>query len=187
MNKKSKKYEKRFVAKDGTKVLFREPRATDAKLAMEYINSFVKEKRNGMNITKKKTLKQETEWLKRVLSQIKKNDVVCLFVLKDSKIVGNCAITRKERKQNHRAYLGISLHKSIREKGIGTSLIKEVINLAKKRMKGIKIIETSVLDYNKRAQHVYKKNGFKKVATIPKSVKEDGKYFSEHWMYLELK
>ena len=39
-------YKKKFKAKDGTEVLFREPKLSDAKNAMNYINKIAVEKRS---------------------------------------------------------------------------------------------------------------------------------------------
>lgn len=180
-------YKKKFTAKDGTEVLFREPKITDAKLAMEFINPFVDEKNSGLSINKKVILKQERVWIQNLLKEIRKKEHVTLFVFYNNKIVGNCHIERKRWKHHHKAYLGIALSKDIRNKGIGFVVAKETINLAKKRMKGLEILETSVFGYNKRAQHFYKKLGFKRVATMPKSAKEGKRYTDEHFMQIYFK
>ena len=177
-------FEKKFMAKDGTEVLFREPKQGDAKRAMHYINAFVEEKRSGLNIKKKVTLKEETAWLKGVLNNTKKKTRVGLFVINKGKIQGQCSIERKRGKQDHRAYMGIGLNKEIRGKGIGPILLDETIGLAKKRMHDLEIIETSALEYNKRAQYIYKKVGFKKVSKMPKSAKEGREYIDEYFMHL---
>lgn len=180
-------YKKKFKAKDGTEVLFREPKLSDAKDAMNYINKIACEKRSGVNINKKLKLKDEKNWLKGVISGIKKKQKVMLIVEYEGKYCGNCGIERKIWKQSHVATLGVGMSKEIREKGIGTPLIKETMNLAKKRMIGLEVLHLTVMEYNKRAQRVYEKLGFKKICKIPKEVKENGKYIDEYLMHLYVK
>ena len=130
---------------------------------------------------------EEKSWLNGVISGIKKKQKVMLVVEYNGKYAGNCGIDRKNWKQSHVATLGVGMAKEIREKGIGTLLINETITLAKKRMKGLEVLHLTVMEYNKRAERVYKKLGFKKICRVPKEVKENGKYIDEYIMHLYLK
>ena len=179
-------YKKKFIASDGTEVLFREPKKKDAKDCMLFINKFVNIPFSGILIDKKKTLKEEQKWIENILKGIKKKKGVYIFVEYKGKVKGICNITQKDHKQKHRASTGLSLSKELRGKGIGEALLKESLLLAKKNLKEVDFIELGVLDYNKRAFNLYKKVGFKKVGKIPKSVKEKGKYADEYLMYLYL-
>ena len=180
-------YKKKFVAKDGTEFILREPRVTDAKLCLNMINEMAKERNLGISINKKLTLKEEKEWLNGLKKSIKKKSKVALFVEIDEKVRGNSSVERKTFKCSHRAYVGITLSKEARSKGIGTVLMNEVINLAKKRMKGLEIIELDVYEDNKRAQGLYKKLGFKRMARLPKFAKDRGKYKDTYYMQKYLK
>ena len=101
-------------------------------------------------------------------------------------MVGNCSIGRDKYKKSHRAGFGIALSKEARGKGIGTALAQRTIELARKRMRGLEMIGLTVINYNARAQELYKKLGFVEVARIPRSVKEGKEYFDEYVMYLYL-
>ncbi len=182
-------YKKEVIIKnkDGTKVLIREPSMRDAKKLMIFINSFTDETKNGITVTKKTTLAKEKKWLKNKLKEIKKNQSIHIIAEHNNKIIGGCDIRRKRFKEDHRAEIGIAIIKEYRHKGIGTIILKELFRLAKKKMKGLKIIELKVIEYNKKAKGLYKKIGFKKVATIPKAIKEGNKYFAEEVMQLYIK
>jgi RimJ/RimL family protein N-acetyltransferase len=180
-------YKKEFTAKDGTKILLREPKRSDIKELLKYINELAVEKRNGLLINRRVTLAYEKKWLKEVLEDKRKNKRIELLVIHNKKVVGDCNIRRKKGAENHRAEIGIALLKEFRGKGIGTIMLKELFKLAKERMKGLEIIELRVASYNRVAKRLYKKFGFKKVAAIPKAIKEEGKYYSEEIMQLHLK
>lgn len=178
---------KKIIAKDGSEVILREPRLNDVKDMLKVINRLAREKRNGV-LARKHTLKEERNWLKNCLKEIKKKAKVMVFAEVDGKVMGSCDVNRNmQPKLNHRAHAGIILDKKIRGKGIGTAMMKALINLAKKRMKGLEIINLEVFDYNKAAQVLYKKVGFKKYATLPRTAKEGKKYVDAYYMQLRLK
>jgi len=62
-----------------------------------------------------------------------------------------------------------------------------LIKLARKRMKGLEIIELEVFSRNKPAYHVYEKMGFRKVAVIPNKAKEKRNYVDSIVMQKYLK
>jgi ribosomal protein S18 acetylase RimI-like enzyme len=64
---------------------------------------------------------------------------------------------------------------------LGKYLGREIIKLTKERLK-IKIVRLGVYSANKPAQKLYKKLGFKMVASIPKQVQYKGKLIDEFIM-----
>lgn len=68
---------------------------------------------------------------------------------------------------SHIAYLGgLAIHPSFAGKGLGLSMMKEIINHAKE--KGFLRIELSVLITNEKAIHLYEKAGFEKEGVLRK-------------------
>ena len=175
-----------FTARDGKKVVFREPRSTDARSLMDFINEFVGEEKSGLLIDKKTNIRAERRWLKQRMREIKGKLTVMLLVEYEGRIVGNCDVKRRMWKESHRAVFGIALNKEIRGRGIGEALIRKTIALAKQRMRGLEAIDLAVIDYNKRAKGLYGKVGFAKVARMPRAIKEEHQYFDEDWMVLRL-
>jgi len=176
-----------FVANDGTRVIFREPRAEDSKALMRFINSVIEEKMSGMMMNKKVTLSKEEAWLRKVLKEIRSREIVMLTAESEGKILGNCHAERHHMKLSHRAMIGIALAKEARGKGIGEALMRATIELTKKRMRGVESIDLFTFGYNKRAQKLYKKLGFVTVGRIPRAVKEGNRYFDELTMVLDLR
>lgn len=175
-----------FTTSDGKRVVFREPKSSDARSLMTFINAFVGEEKSGLLIDKKTPLRAERRWLKARLQEIKEKTQVMLVVEFEGRIVGNCDISRRIWKESHRAFLGIALSREIQGRGVGEALIKKTIALAKQRMHGLEVVDLQVIDYNGRAKGLYKKLGFVKVARMPNAVKEGHEYFDEDWMTLHL-
>jgi RimJ/RimL family protein N-acetyltransferase len=168
-----------FTARDGTRVLLREPRSTDAKQLMDFINGFVKEPMSGLLINRRVSLKDEKTWLKGWLADIRRRKGVLLLVEVDGKIKGNCSILRLTWKSSHVADAGIALSKEVRGKGIGEALMEKAIQLARKRMRGLEMIQLKAFAYNERALGLYKKLGFTEVGRIPCANKEGNDYFDD--------
>ena len=169
----------KFTARDGTSVVFREPRSSDAKLLMEFINAFVAEPMSGLLINKRVHLKEEKAWLKGWLADIKSRKGVMLLVEADGKVEGNCTVSRLVWKSSHMADAGIALSKNIRGRGIGEALMRETIELARKRIRGLEIIQLKAFDYNERALELYRKLGFVDVGRIPRANKEGKDYYDD--------
>jgi len=134
---------------------------------------------------KKISLKEGVDRLKNNLKDIKKKNLVFLMAEHDNKIVGTISIKLEKGKQKHVGGLGITIAKDYRGIGLGNYLMTEIIKLAKKNLKP-KMIKLSVYVTNKPAVRLYEKQGFKKVAVIPKQFKHKGRFIDEVVMVLEL-
>lgn len=152
----------------------------------DFINSLVEEDAQII-IIKKVSLKEEKDYLKNQLKQIRKRRKIVLLAEANKKIVGSTAVSLGIGRQEHVGSLGISVRKEYRGMGLGSYLMKEIIKLAKKELKPKpKIIRLSVLPTNKPAINLYKKLGFKKVALVPKQMEYKGKLENEIIMLLDL-
>jgi RimJ/RimL family protein N-acetyltransferase len=166
-------FKKTIKMRDGQAVLLREPKPGDARQMMEMINEMAAEPDISIVAAKRVTLKEEKAWLKGVLAAIKKKQKVMLLIESKGKIRGNSSIElrRPGTKEAHNGVFGITIGKELRGKGIAQQLIPVLVDLAKKRLKGLEIIELEVFATNKTARYVYEKLGWKKVAVIPNKVK----------------
>jgi len=138
----------------------------------EYINSLIEEEAMIL-LNKKKTLREEREWLKSKLKNMRKKKEVLLLAEDKNKIVGISSVELRKDRESHVGEFGISIRKEYRGIGLGKKLMKEVLKLAKRELKP-KIIRLSVFSENKIAQNLYKKFGFKEVARIPKQIQYKG-------------
>jgi len=146
-----------------------------------YINDLVDDDTAYIAKKEKVTLKEEREWIKSRLKEIKEKQRVTLIVEDGGKIISTSSVfLPKFLIQKHVAGLGIAVLKDYRGRGLGTYLMREVIKLAKKKLKPKpEMIKFGVFANNKIAVSLYKKMGFRAVAKIPKQFKLKGKYFDE--------
>ena len=130
---------------------------------------------------------EEIAWLKEKLNQIKTKRVVALIAEDKNKIISSVDIKLGWGRENHVGHYGIAVRKGYRNIGLGTYLTKEVIKLAKNKLKPRpKIIRLSVYSINKPAIEFYRNLGFREVAKIPKQGEIKGKLVTEVIMLLEL-
>ena len=88
------------------------------------------------------------------IESVSKDERSCsFFAWRDGEIIGDVSLSGLPRRMNHRAELGITVLKSEWNKGIGSRLLKMVIEYAKSH--SIKIINLEVRSDNFRAIHVY--------------------------------
>ncbi|MFQ6074057.1 MAG: GNAT family N-acetyltransferase [Candidatus Bathyarchaeia archaeon] len=84
------------------------------------------------------------------------------------------------------AYFGIYLKRQYRSKGIGTRLLKRIIEIA--RLKGFEMMKLTVFQTNQQALRLYKKFGFREIGRIRGGVKFlNGTYTDDIVMVLNLK
>jgi L-amino acid N-acyltransferase YncA len=172
-----------FLAKDGRKVVLREPRWGDLDDLLEFINSLVDE---GADIIQEKriTREQKADWLGKRLASIEKGETIGVVAEVDGKVVANSEVARRRGFRSHVGVLGIGVRREYRGIGIGKELMKTLIEESRKA--GLKVLVLDVFDSNKVAKSLYAKMGFKDAGRIPKGVFKKGKYIDLLRMTLEL-
>lgn len=157
------------------RIIFRYPALKDVDDYLELINYLVKEKAM-INVQEKCTRKQEMNFLKFIIGQIKKGNLVHLVVEVDGKVMGNAGIPKgRFTAIRHIGELGIILRKEIRGIGIGRKLLNCILKEAKNKL-GMKIAELGVFENNEIAKKLYKSCGFKKIGTIKGGYNYYGRY-----------
>jgi RimJ/RimL family protein N-acetyltransferase len=171
-------------AKDGRKVILRTPRWEDLDDLLEFINSLVEEGAEIL-VDREQTREQEVDWLAHQISRLEKGEDLCVAAEADRRVVGNSEVARLgARRQSHVGLLGIAVRDGYRDLGIGTEMMKVLIN--ESRNAGLRVIVLDVFATNGRARHVYEKIGFREVGRIPKGIFKDGEYIDLVRMALEL-
>ncbi len=175
---------RKFSAKDGRQVILRTLRWEDLDDCIDMINSLVTE---GANIVKNEKVSREEEidWLARALSQMERDEIVYIIAEVDGHAVGNSEIRRKlGGYDKHVGSIGIAIRKGFRDIGVGTEMMKALINQGRKM--GLKVLTLSAFANNEHAIHVYEKMGFEKTGQIPQKFFKQGKYIDEVIMTLLL-
>lgn len=109
-------------------------------------------------------------------------DSMMFVCLVDGMIVGNSTVDfRCMERTRHRATIGIVLRQQYWNKGIGTALFTEMIQVAKEQ--GIRQLELGVIDGNERGMALYTKMGFTITGRFPDAYKmQDGTFRDEIYM-----
>jgi L-amino acid N-acyltransferase YncA len=166
-----------FSARDGRKVVLRTPRWEDLDDLIGMINSLVKEKADII-MAETVSRKEEVEWLSRALSRLERGEVFYLVAEVEGKVVGNSELAKgQSRYEKHVGGVGIALRDGFRDIGIGTEMMKTLIDQAHKT--GLKVLTLTVFATNGRAIHVYEKVGFTQTGRTPKKHFKEGRYIDE--------
>jgi len=150
----------------------RGPRAADAKKGLEYINSLVEEGAM-IGVIDRSTLAQEKRIFKEMAAGNRLKKRIDLFAFDDKKIAGTVKLELlQEQTSPHIAYLGISVAREHRGRG----LAQELYQKAERKARGIGIERIYVKAYaeNKRAVRFYKRLGFREIALLEDEIKIGG-------------
>ncbi len=108
-------------------------------------------------------------------SMLDSNSNIFLVARNNNKIVGTANYnTFASMRMNHRGELSVSVLKEYWNNGIGSMLIRELLQFAKQSAKA-QIVSLEVRSDNLSAIHLYRKFGFEKIGTFKGYFKIDGK------------
>ena len=165
---------------DGKEILLGNPRMSDLKSFVEYINLLVEEDAVIL-VNKKVTLKEEKEWLKDKIKLVKKNKSHFIHAIHKNEAIGNIEVRKGNYRQSHVGNISVSVKKNYRGIGLGKLLMKKAIEIANKDPE-IKVLTLTVYEPNKIAKQLYEKIGFKTIAKLPKRSLYRGEYVDEYVM-----
>ncbi len=172
-----------FKAKDGRKVLIRSVRWEDLDDLIDFINSLVDEDTDIIR-SSKVTRSEEAEWLGNRLVRIEKGELIDAVAEVGGKVVANSEVTKRSDVMSHVGYLGIGVKSAYRGIGIGTQIMKTLIE--ESRRAGLKMLVLDHFETNKTARRLYEKMSFKESGRIPKGICKNDKYIDLVRMILEL-
>jgi len=173
---KAGKVVRSFIAKDGRQVVLRAPRWEDLDDLLELVNSLVDEKADIAK-TEKVSREEEIDFLSKALSRLEKDETFYMLAEIGGKVVAVSEIGRRSGYEKHVGVIGIAIRSGFRDLGIGTEMIKTLVEQAKEM--GLKVLTLSAFASNKRAVHVYERVGFVQTGRIPKKFSKEGKYIDE--------
>ncbi len=188
---KAGKVVERFSVKDKNgkvlQVLFRFPKMNDAKEAARFINK-ARDEALFLGMREHENLKSERKFLFEQIKNMRQRKGLFLFVIIDAKIVGDATILPHPFDATPAVgEFGIILLEQFTELGIGSKLVRKMIELAKKKTR-FKIIQSAYFAPNKRSKRLHVKFGFKRYGRLPKGCKlKDGKYCDHMFVYKVIK
>jgi len=177
---------KTTIIKTGEEIVLRSIKWEDLYTLLEFKNSLVNERLMnedfGLSLDKIFTREEEMKWLSSRLIEIEEGKVINVAAFHNDKLVGNSDIKREKYKdRKHHGILSIAVLSGWGDKGIGTIMMQELFEQAKKE--GMKSLQLEVLNNNSNAIHLYEKLGFVKVGVIPRKVIRNNKSFDSVIMY----
>ncbi len=175
--------------KDGKKleVLFRFPKMGDAKEAMSFINE-LRDEAEFLGRRRHETLASEKHFLAKWLKHMRQRNGLLLFVEVDGRIVGDANIEPTNYEScEHIGKFAIALRERFTGLGIGSRLMKRMLQLARTKTK-FRIIGSSYFSKNPRSRKLHEKFGFREWGVLPKGAKlKDGSYCDHIYLYKIIK
>lgn len=166
---------KTITLRDDAEVLLRSPEVDEASKLLKYLDA-VRKETNGILCSPEDTipsLEEEKAWVRG-----KRACTVGTHIAADvdGTIVGLAGIDQpKFVRQHHIGSVGISIRKAWCDRGLGTRMMRELIEYAR-REPALEILTLNVLSTNTRAHAVYRKVGFKDDGRLPGRIKLNGEY-----------
>ncbi|WP_281239935.1 GNAT family N-acetyltransferase [Flavobacterium praedii] len=167
-------------------VTIRQAEIDDAEKLLNCIKTYIPQSdyipKLGQEI--KMTIEQEKEWINSFLT----NDNSLLLVAEyDNEIIGNIDLTGNRRKiMEHTAVIGMGILKEWRNSGLGRILLKSTIEWAKHNSI-VELIWLQVYTENELGLNLYRKMGFEESGIIKNFFKQDGRYFDNLTMTMNVK
>ena len=110
------------------------------------------------------------------------DDHIFVAVLEDGTVIGCAGLTVcSNPRMRHVGTVGLYVHTDYQNQGVGTALMKVLLELADNWLMLVRV-ELEVFADNERAIHLYEKFGFEKEALLRMSVVRDGQYWDNYKM-----
>ena len=150
----------------------REANEDDARAIKDIVNSVISEKYYVVPESSRENWSE-------TIREIKDRKGLIIVAQIGEKTVGMAHLARgKFKKNQHVAYLGITILKGFREIGIGKTMMNHLIEWASKQEE-LEKISLTVFSTNKPAINLYRKLGFEVEGISKKQYKIEGKYVDE--------
>lgn len=173
MSKYPMEWERKITLNSGQKVFLRPELSTDTEMLWEMFSTLSKGSLN--NLVLPFTRERIENWTSNIDYD---KTLPILALVEDSgrqRIIGDASLSFSQAESHkHRAELGITVHDDYQNKGLGTIMVKHLLDIARK--KGLKKVFLLVNTENSRAIHVYEKCGFQKEAKLLKEYYSRGQY-----------
>ena len=143
--------------------IIREAVPDDAEKMIPYLNQVGGESDYLLQGENEFTVPVEGVRRKLAMSKDSENSIILIAVENDQIIARAELDGYFQPRIRHRAIFSISVRKDCWDRGIGTEMIKEIFEQAKKM--NIRVIELEVISDNERGIHLYHKMGFADIGT----------------------
>ena len=172
---------KYLILECGDSVVIREAKGSDANKILEYVNTISSES-DFLTFGQGEFIKSIEQEEKHLDNSLKQNNAIYIIAEIDDKIVGSLNFSAGTRPRiAHTGEFGVSVLKEYWKNGIGTELIKYLIEWSK-QLGLIRKINLMVRNDNFPAIHVYKKLGFIEEGVITRNLQINGRFYDALFM-----
>lgn len=168
----------------GKRIIIRYPVKDDLLQIWKFINALSKEKTFIRFQGEEIPLKEEKEYLNKLLKNIKTKKSIQLSVYSNNQLIGSSTLELQDKIERHVGIFGITIAKDFRGQGIGKLLMELTVKEAQKNLPGLKIIKLGVFANNPKALEMYKNFGFLEYGRLPKGIITGNNELIDHvYMY----
>lgn len=169
-----------FTTRNGTKVVFRPEQPNDTNMLWSMFSTL--SEKSMSNLLPPFTKDRVEGWTEKIDYDEVLAIVAVIEDTKDGKrVVGSGSLKFSQHKAlRHKAELGITVHDSYQNMGIGTALLNHLLKIA--RGKRLKKVYLHVATKNDKAIRLYKKAGFVIEGKLCKESFVNGRYRDEYRM-----
>jgi|GEM_PF-440404 len=170
---------KKIVLKSGVEVFLRPEHSNDTEMLWDMFSTLSKE--SLQYLVHPFTRERIESWTENI--DYAKNLPILALIQETGKerIIGSASLSfHSQEGVRHKAGLGLTVHDDYQDQGLGTSMIKHLLEIARK--KGLKKIYLRVDTKNDKAIHVYEKCGFKIEAKLEKEDYVNGQFRDDYRM-----
>ncbi len=163
---------KQYLLKNGRKFTVREANEHDGEAIKNVVNSVASEKYYVV------PERSREDW-DEAIREIKNRKGLIITAQVDERTIGMAHLVRgKFEKNKHVGFLGISILKDFRKIGIGTAMMKYIMEWAR-RQKGLEKVSLTVFSTNEAAINLYCTFGFQIEGVSKRQYRIEGKYVDE--------
>ncbi len=174
---------KSFTSKKGNKVEFRYPTPNDFNDMWSFACDIGSED-TSVALDAPPSEKDERNFFDGMIADVKNKEAIYIMAYVNGVFAGNGRVTKGKHRHRHVGNMGISLRSQYRDEGIGTELMRSLIDEAKSH--GLRLLTLTCFETNAPAIHMYETLGFQKAGTIPGAVGYRGQYIGEVHYFLPL-
>lgn len=170
----------------GVTLTVRHVRRDDVERLLSFINTLSAEQTFITFQGEKVSLEEESRYVEGFIQKVENHLAVKLLVFHEGNLIGVGDIITKEKVEKHIGVFGLTIAMEWRKKGIGSLLMKLVMEEAERNIPTMQFVTLGVFGNNPIAKKLYEKMGFREYGMLPKGIQHKGELVDHIYMYREL-
>ncbi len=122
------------------------------------------------------SLEDERVYLTKQLGRVERHEEVHLYAWSDGQLIASSGIGLREAVCTHVGVFGIAVAREFRGRGIGSLLMRTVLDEAVREIPALRLVTLEVFGNNPVARAMYDKHGFREYGHLPGGILHRGQY-----------